>query len=115
MKRSLSIDESRPTFLIFRCRKRVTRLVRRIQRHLRDLETLPSDVDLIAAATDATLKPCIVVAECRSCRLDRFPGGWLFFYWLLIEGPLWVVNMLRKNIEVCVQMIRFCCRFYYFN
>ena len=84
---------------VFSARKRVNPLLKRVASALHVLPGLPSVDNVIWAATSATL---------ASFKIDfpiymlvvRVPGGFLFIFWILAAGPLWLFNIVHDQIKV---------------
>ena len=86
---------------VFSARKRVNRLLKRVASALHVLPGLPSVDNVIWAATCATLASCKI--DFRIYMLVvRVPGGFLFIFWILAAGPLWLFNIVHDQFKVRV-------------
>ena len=39
--------------------------------------------------------------------LDQWPGGYIFLYWAVDEGPKWLRDMIKEGIQVCSFLKRY--------
>ena len=94
MSADLRRDELTLLSFMHKARLRVTRLVRRVQKYLRLRSSYASKDDLIRGVSVCTLKSCIAIPFSIG-PLDFFRGGFLFYYWLLLDGPSWSIAPLK--------------------
>ena len=82
-------------------RERADRLLKRVAKICRNSEDEDLSVVALNACTECTLMNCNFDLLPHCCSV-RFPGGYLFYYWLLLGGPKWVFVMLKERFEVHV-------------
>jgi hypothetical protein len=98
---SMQAPDRRLVESLLQTRSRSDRLLKRVARRLHTQIRSPTDDDIIDACTHATLRSCIYASFCWCVFVvDEFPGGWLFYHWLISFGPLFVVAIIKEQLQV---------------
>ena len=71
----------------------------------RDLSQLPVpivDSKVVEICSQHTVKPCTYFCLLRFLffLVDNIPGGFLFYFWLLLSAPMWIYSQIAGAIDV---------------
>lgn len=80
-------------------RKRLNRCFAALLACLNSYDGLPSFDELLRFCTECSFSACTYKDSFDYC-LDRFVGGFLFYFWLYTLGDKWIQRLLRSGEKV---------------
>ena len=87
---------SAKTFI--KLKERLHRLLKRVAAQIEASEARPTPTDIVDLCTASTLMDCKRLRELIS--VDDWPGGYIFLYWAIDDGPKWLRRIIKEEQKV---------------
>jgi hypothetical protein len=80
-------------------KERLVRLLKRVALDLEEPTARPTPNYVVELCSYHTLNDCM--PPFLHSLLDEWPGGYIFLYWAVDEGPKWLRDMIKEGTRVC--------------
>ena len=80
-------------------KERSVRLLKRVAIELEEPTARPTPDYVVELCSNHTLNDCM--PPFLHSLLDEWPGGYIFLYWAVDEGPKWLRDMIKEGSRVC--------------
>ena len=92
------------TTVLFSLGDRVNRVLIRLSNRLSESVEYPSLDELLVLCTVLSPIACIWHSV-HNDLVDNFTGGIVLYFWLIIEGELWIRNIIKKALKVILFLL----------